>query len=163
LFFPILRCVFFLPGGGRAATIDAGEENNVHARNKRTVGLRLARWAFGEVYGGDEVRSGPLFESAAVEDASVRVHFTGTGGGLKALDGKPLRGFAIAGSDRRFFWAEAKVDGDSIVVGSAKVPAPVAVRYGWAGNPVCNLGNKEGLPASPFRTDDWPGLTAASR
>ena len=93
----------------------------------------------------------------------VRLRFKHTGSGLAALDGKPLRGFAIAGADRKFVWAESRIDGESVAVESIQVPDPVAVRYAWAGNPDCNLGNREGLPASPFRTDEWPGLTNDSR
>ncbi|MHC4174574.1 MAG: sialate O-acetylesterase, partial [Planctomycetota bacterium] len=81
------------------------------------------------------------------------------GGGLVADGDEPLKGFAIAGVDRKFVWADTRIDGDGIVVSSDEVSEPVAVRYAWADNPVCNLYNREGLPASPFRTDDWPGVT----
>ena len=83
--------------------------------------------------------------------------------GLKTIDGGPLKGFAIAGEDRRFVWADARIDGDTVIVSSPMVSKPAAVRYGWADNPIANLYNKAGLPASPFRTDDWPGVTAARR
>jgi sialate O-acetylesterase len=152
-----------LPNTGLAVTIDVGEPRNVHPRDKRPVGQRLARWALGEVYRIEDVYSGPLLESATVEGSRMRLRFKHTGSGLATLDGKPLRGFSIAGSDRKFVWAEAKLDGDSAVVESSTVTAPVALRYGWAGDPDCNLGNREGLPASPFRTDDWPGLTNDAR
>ena len=83
--------------------------------------------------------------------------------GLKTSDGGPLKGFAIAGEDRRFVWADARIDGDTVIVSSPTVLKPFAVRYGWADNPIANLYNKAGLPASPFRTDDWPGVTATRR
>jgi sialate O-acetylesterase len=146
-----------------AVTIDVGEAGNVHPRNKRPVGQRLARWALGDVYHVEEVFSGPLFERAEITGSRVRLRFRHTGTGLATLDGKPLRGFAVAGADRRFVWANARIDGDSVVVDSPNVTVPVAVRYAWGANPDCNLGNREGLPASPFRTDDWPGRTATAR
>jgi sialate O-acetylesterase len=103
-----------------------------------------------------------------VEGNQIILNFDHVGGGLVAAGDEPLRGFAIAGADRKFVWADAKIVGDTVVVGSDKVSEPVAVRYAWADNPVCNLYNlvgsaaegKERLPASPFRTDDWPGITA---
>ena len=91
------------------------------------------------------------------------LHFENVGSGLVAKGAGPLKGFAIAGADKKFVWADAKIEGDTVVVSSDKVPEPAAVRYAWADNPVCNLYNKEGLPASPFRTDDWPGLTDANK
>ena len=90
-----------------------------------------------------------------VEGAVARVRFTHAGSGLATTDHRPLRGFAIAGADRRFVWARAEVDGDTVIVSHPEVPQPVAVRYGWADNPECNLGNRDGFPASPFRTDAW--------
>jgi len=122
-------------------------------------GQRLARWALGDVYRVEGVYSGPLVESATVEGPRMRLRFRHGGSGPATLDGKPLRGFAIAGLEGKFVWADSRIDGDSVVVESREVPAPVAVRYAWAGNPDGNLGNREGLPASPFRTDEWPGLT----
>jgi sialate O-acetylesterase len=97
------------------------------------------------------------------EDNKIRLSFIHTGSGLVAKDGEKLKGFAIAGEDKKFVWADAEIDGESIVVSSAEVPNPVAVRYAWANNPSCNLYNKEGLPASPFRTDDWPKGTASAK
>jgi len=93
----------------------------------------------------------------------IVLHFNHLGGGLIAGGDGPLKGFAIAGADRKFVWADAKIDSDSVVVSSSEVSEPVAVRYAWADNPVCNLYNKEGLPASPFRTDDWPGITVDNK
>jgi sialate O-acetylesterase len=93
----------------------------------------------------------------------MRLRFMHTGSGLVTVDGKSLRGFAIAGRDHKFVWTNARIDGNSVVVESDRVADPIADRYAWAGNPDCNLGNREGLPASPFRTDNWPGLTHSSR
>jgi sialate O-acetylesterase len=95
----------------------------------------------------------------AVEGASIRLAFEHLGGGLAISTGEALAGFAIAGEDRAFAWAEAHIDGDTVVVSSSRVIKPVAVRYAWGDDPPCTLANKIGLPAVPFRTDDWPGLT----
>jgi sialate O-acetylesterase len=98
-----------------------------------------------------------------VEGNKIILHFEHVGGGLVADGGELLKGFAITGADRKFVWAAAKIDGDAVVVSSGQVSKPVAVRYAWANNPVCNLYNKAGLPASPFRTDDWPGITVGNK
>ncbi len=148
---------------GLAVTIDVGEPDNLHPPDKVDVGRRLALWALGTVYGEHVCYSGPLYESMTVEGSSARILFSHAGSGLAARDAGGLRGFAVAGVDRRFHWADATIDGDSVVVHSPDVPAPAAVRYAWADDPDCNLINREGLPASPFRTDDWPGITASSR
>ena len=142
-----------------AVIIDIGEADDIHPRNKQDVGRRLARWALADTYGQDLVKSGPLYASSAVEGDSIIVRFEHAGG-LTTADGEAPRGFAIAGADRVWQWAEARIDGHSVVVRSAKVPRPVAVRYAWADNPEATLRNAEGLPASPFRTDDWPAITA---
>jgi sialate O-acetylesterase len=94
-----------------------------------------------------------------IEGSAIRVRFSHLGSGLEAQGGGELRGFAIAGADRKFHWAEARMEGDSVVVSSREVPSPLGVRYAWADSPLCNLFNRDGLPASPFRTDDWPGIT----
>ena len=94
-----------------------------------------------------------------IEGSTIRIRFTQVGGGLSAKGGGPLTGFAIAGADRSFRWANAVIQGDSVVVSSPEVSQPVAVRYAWGDSPICNLFNKEELPASPFRTDDWPAIT----
>ncbi len=151
-----------LPNTGMAVIIDIGEANNIHPKNKQDVGKRLSLWALAKTYGKDIVYSGPLYKSMKVEDNKAILQFDHVGGGLVAKDGD-LKGFAVAGEDRKFVWADAKIEGDTIVVSSEKVAKPVAVRYAWANNPICNLYNKEGLPASPFRTDDWPGLTIGNR
>jgi sialate O-acetylesterase len=147
------------PQTGMAVIIDIGDENDIHPRNKLDVGRRLAAWALAGTYGQKMVPSGPLFDRYTVEGDKVRIRFK-YGNGLKTIDGGPVKGFAIAGEDRRFVWADARIDGDIVIVSSPTVQKPVAVRYGWADNPIANLYNNAGLPASPFRTDDWPGVTA---
>ncbi len=151
------------PNTGMAVTIDIGDANDIHPKNKQDVGRRLALWALAKTYGKDIEHSGPLYQLMAVESNKAILHFDHVGSGLVAGGGGPLKGFAIAGLDKKFVWADAKIKGDTVIVSSDKVTEPVAVRYGWADNPVCNLYNKEGLPASPFRTDDWPGVTAGRR
>ncbi len=148
-----------LPKAGQAVIIDIGEANDIHPKNKQDVGRRLALNALAIAHGRDIVYSGPVYRSMETEGDRIRLHFDHVGGGLVAKGGGPLRGFAIAGEDRKFVWADAAIEGDSVVVHSEGVPNPVAVRYAWANNPECNLYNEEGLPASPFRTDSWPGLT----
>jgi sialate O-acetylesterase len=152
-----------LPNTGMAVAIDIGEADNIHPRNKQDVGHRLALAGLAVAYGQEAVFSGPIYDSVAIEGKTARVRFRHVGGGLAAAGGEPLKGFAIAGEDRRFVWAEARIEGEVVLVWSDQVPKPAAVRYGWADNPVCNLQNKEGLPASPFRTDDWPALTVGKR
>jgi sialate O-acetylesterase len=152
-----------LPNTGMAVTIDLGEADDVHPRDKRLVGERLARWALGPIYGVEPVYSGPVYKSMHAEGSNIRIQFKHIGSGLTSLDNQPLRGFAVAGEDRRFVWADARIDGGTVVVSSREVKTPVAVRYAWADNPDCNLGNLERLPASPFRTDEWPGVTHEQR
>ncbi len=147
------------PHTGMAVIIDIGETNDIHPRNKVDVGHRLAVWALADTYGQKIEPAGPLYDAFSVERNKIRVKFKHVGGGLKTSDGGAPRGFAIAGADHRFHWAEVRIDGNSVVVSSKDVPEPMAVRYGWADNPDCNLYNKADLPASPFRTDDWPGVT----
>ncbi len=151
------------PNTGMAVIIDIGEANDIHPRNKQDVGKRLALWALAKTYGKDVVYSGPTYLLMAVEGNKAVLHFQDVGGGLVARGGEKLEGFAIAGADHKFFLADAKIEGDTVVVSSPQVAEPVAVRYAWANNPVCNLYNKEGLPATPFRTDDWPGLTVKKK
>ena len=150
------------PRTGMAITIDVGDGDDLHPRNKLDVGRRLATLALANVYGKEIIPSGPLFDRFKVEGNKVRISFK-YGQGLKTSDGGPVKGFAIAGADRRFVWAEARIEGDTVVVSTPGIQKPVAVRYGWADNPLVNLYNKAGLPASPFRTDDWPGLTTSRR
>jgi sialate O-acetylesterase len=152
-----------LPNTGMAVTIDIGEAKDIHPKNKQDVGKRLALWALANTYGKDVVYSGPLYKSMLKKDNRIILSFDHVGDGLVAQGGEPLKGFAIAGADRKFIWAEAKIEGNRILVSSDKITDPVAVRYGWADNPVCNLYNKAGLPASPFRTDTWPGATIGNK
>ncbi len=152
-----------LPNTGMAVIIDIGEATDIHPKNKQDVGKRLALWALAKTYDKPIAWSGPLYKSMKIRGNEVVLHFDCINGGLVAEGGKPVKGFAIAGADRKFVWADARIEGDAVVVSSEKVAKPVAVRYAWADNPVCNLYNGAGLPASPFRTDDWPGVTAGKK
>ncbi len=153
-----------LPKTGIAVTIDIGDAADIHPKDKQTVGKRLALSAEAMAYGKKIEYSGPAYKSMSMEEGgkAIKLSFDHTKGSLEAK-GDKLTGFAIAGEDRKFFWADAVIAGNSVVVSSAKVPNPVAVRYAWHINPVCNLYNKSGLPASPFRTDDWPGVTVNNK
>ena len=152
-----------LPNTGMAVIIDIGEAHVLHPKNKQDVGKRLALWALANTYGQKIGYCGPVYKSMKTEGNRIVLTFDHVVGGLVAVSEPPLKGFAIAGADRKFVWADARIEGNTIVVSSEKVSEPVAVRYAWADNPVCSLYNKEGLPASPFRTDDWPGVTADSK
>jgi sialate O-acetylesterase len=148
---------------GLAVSIDIGDANDIHPRNKQDVGRRLANAAERVAYHDRAFAgSGPIYRSHRIRDGQARIRFDHGRGGLESRGGPP-RGFAIAGPDRKFFWADARIDGDSVVVSSPHVANPLAVRYGWANNPDCTLYNAAGLPASPFRTDDWPGVTINNR
>jgi len=138
--------------------IDIGDALDIHPRNKQEVGRRLALAAERVAYGQKIVYSGPIYKSMKITGNKIHLKFDHVDGGLVAK-GDKLTGFAIAGADKKFGWAQAKIEGDKVIGWSEKVPNPVAVRYAWANNPVCNLYNKEGLPAEPFRTDEWPGVT----
>ena len=164
---------------GMACIIDLGEAEDVHPVRKREVGERLARLALSNDYGRKLVSTGPRYESHQIVGSTIRVRFSDVAGGLRVIpsgdfagdrygirnervekaESGVLSGFQIAGPDRVWHWAEARIEGDGVVVWSEKVPHPLAIRYAWSANPVCNLFNSEGLPAWPFRTDDWPGLT----
>lgn len=156
-----------VPNTGMAVTTDVGNLGDIHPRNKLDVGKRLALWALAKDYGKtDVVYSGPLYESQSIEDGKIRVKFKHTAGGLNTREDKPLELFTIAGEDKKFVKAEAKIDGETIVVSSPEVPKPIAVRYGWSEHAApasYNLYNKAGLPASPFRTDDFPLMTAGRK
>jgi sialate O-acetylesterase len=145
-----------LPNTAMVVAIDNADPNdmgNVHPKNKQEIGRRLALAAEAIAYGDKTlVYSGPIYRQMAVEGSSIRLQFAHTGSGLVAKDGV-LKGFAIAGADKKFVWADARIEGNTVVVSSAGVPDPVAVRYGWSNNPPTSLYNKEDLPASPFRTD----------
>ena len=144
---------------GMAVVIDKGEANDIHPKDKQAVGHRLALIARAKTYGERIPYSGPMYHSYEIDGDKIILSFDHTEGGLKSGDGKTLQGFSIAGRDHKFHWAKAEIQGDKIVVSSPEVSYPVAVRYAWADNPVCNLYNGAGLPASPFRTDDWKGVT----
>jgi sialate O-acetylesterase len=146
------RKALSLANTGMAITIDLGEPNNIHPKNKQDVGKRLALVARGVADGEKIEYSGPLFRMAVPEGGSIRVSFDHIGSGLVAKDGA-LKTFEVAGADRRFKAAEAKVDGATVVVSSASITSPLYVRYGWSDFPDCNLYNSEGLPASPFQSE----------
>ncbi len=151
-----------LPNTGMAVIADIGDAKDIHPKNKQDVGKRLALWALARTYGKDMVYSGPLYKSMEQKGNKIVLHFDHVGGGLVAkgeASNPALKGFAIAGPDRKFVWADARIEGDTVVVSSDKVAEPLAARYAWADNPPCCLYNKAGLPASPFRTDSWPGVT----
>jgi sialate O-acetylesterase len=116
--------------------------------------MRLSFWALAKDYGKDIPFSGPLYKSIKIDDGKIRISFNHTAGGLVAKNGK-LQGFAIAGEDEIFVWADAVIDGDTVLVSNKTIKQPVAVRYAWEIFPLCNLYNGADLPASPFRTDDW--------
>jgi sialate O-acetylesterase len=151
-----------LPKVGMAVITDVGDKDDIHPTKKEPVGGRLALAARGIAYGERIVYSGPIYRSLKVEGDKVVLTFDYVGKGLEARDGD-LRGFAIAGGDQKFFWAKAEIKGDKVIVSSPQVSDPVAVRYGWADFPVVNLWNKNGLPASPFRTDNFPMITQTKK
>jgi sialate O-acetylesterase len=173
-----------LPATGMAVLIDIGEELDIHPRNKRDAGMRLARIALANQYGRPFVAAGPTFRSMERAGREIRIRFDHTDAGLVAtplpamyqprstepaerplLRPRPesaLQGFAICGADRHWEWADARIEGDAVVVSRDGIDQPVAVRYAWADNPTCNLANGAGLPAAPFRTDDFPAVTAAN-
>lgn len=151
----MLHCLSSVPNSGMAVTIDVGDPGNIHPKNKQPVGHRLALWARATVYGEQIPFSGPLPAGATINGAEVSLAFTHTDGGLVAKSGGELKGFVIVGADKKWVRAQARIEGDRVIVTSPAVPAPVAVRYAWADNPDCNLWNGAGLPASPFRTDTW--------
>jgi sialate O-acetylesterase len=170
-----------LPQTGQAVLIDIGEAADIHPRNKQDVGDRLAAIALANDYGKAIPFSGPVYQLVKIENGKARLNFASVEGGLVAhpvpatyvmrslqnetapmVRNSPqseLEGFAICGEDKKWVWADAKIEGNTVLVWNSNVPAPVAVRYGWSGNPTCNLYNKAGFPASPFRTDDFPAST----
>jgi sialate O-acetylesterase len=146
------------PHSGLAVAIDIGDAKDIHPKNKAEVGRRLALCALAQTYGKKVEFSGPWYKSMKREDHAIRLSFDHVDGGLAAKGGV-LKGFAVAGEDQKFVWADAVIDGKQVVVSAPGVEKPVAVRYAWDINPVCDLFNQAGLPAVPFRTDDWPGVT----
>ncbi|MBM3858826.1 MAG: sialate O-acetylesterase [Verrucomicrobia bacterium] len=153
-----------LPNTGMAVAIDVGHQTNIHPPDKPTVGARLAASALKVAYGRDIVAAGPMFKRMTIKGGQAALEFDNVGGGLitKAVEtdghsvpASPLKGFSICGADKKFYWANAVIQGKQVIVSSPKVAAPVAVRYAWADFPLCNLYNKEGFPAVPFRTDKF--------
>lgn len=145
-----------IPNTGMVVTTDIGNVADIHPVNKQDVGKRLSLWALAKTYGKTGiVYSGPLFKSLVIEGNKATVSFDYAGSGLVSRDGKPLTWFEIAGEDKKYVKASAAIEGDKVVVSSPDVPNPVAVRFGWHQEAEPNLMNKEGLPASPFRTDKW--------
>lgn len=172
-----------VPNTGMAVLIDTGESEDIHPQTKQIAGERLAKIALAKTYGRDVVSSGPVYTSMKIEGTAIRLNFDQLGGGLvakevpatyavmrKAGNTAPLvrnsphsqlEGFAICGEDKKWVWANAKIDRDTVLVSSDQVPAPIAVRYAWSDNPTCNLYNQSCLPASPFRTDDFRTAAAS--
>lgn len=157
------------PNTAMAVAIDTGDAADIHPRKKEPLGDRLALAARARVYGENIAWSGPVLRSWRVEGSRVRLTFDHTFGGLRTSDVGPLVGFAVSAGatdftqgHRNFAWADARIEGDDVIVQSARVASPVAVRYAWAQNPRCNLVNAAGLPAAPFRSDDWPGVTVSN-
>lgn len=151
-----------VPNTGMAVSIDIGDAVDIHPKNKQDVGKRLALIALAKNYGVKVPYSGPMYQSYKIEAGTIKLSFNDAEQ-LKTSDGKELKGFAIAGSDQKFHWAKAVIKGKQVIVSSTDVPDPVAVRYAWANNPVCNLINGAGLPASPFKTDQWEDSTFARK
>jgi sialate O-acetylesterase len=150
---------------GLIVTIDVGEAHDIHPKNKLDVGRRMTRWALAQVYGRKMTATGPMFRKLKIEGAKLVLTFDEVGSGLRLRDGDKLSEFAVAGEDRKWHWAEARIKGkDRVEVWSAGVPRPVAARYAFNNNPrQPNLTNDTGLPAAPFRTDDWPDPTHGKR
>lgn len=151
------------PHAWMAVTIDIGEEKDVHPKNKQEAGRRVALLALEHTYLRNVEGDSPVLKDYAVEGNSIRLNFADCKA-LETNDGSDVvKGFVIAGEDRKYHFADARIEGTSVVVSCPEVPNPVAVRYGWSINPVCNLCNEQQLPASPFRTDQWPGATVGKR
>jgi sialate O-acetylesterase len=145
-----------VPNTGMAVTIDIGDANDIHPKNKQDVGRRLALWALAKTYGKKVEYFGPMYKNMKVEGNKVVLEFDK----VCKTKGDELKGFIIAGADRAFVPAKAEAKGQKVTVWSKEINEPVAVRYAWSDNPEgCTLYGENGLPASPFRTDDWPGLT----
>ena len=174
-----------LPNTGQAVLIDIGEEKETHFRNKKEAGERLALIALAKTYGKQVIYSGPMYDSMQIEGDKIRIKLKFTDGGLVAkplpatyqpLSASPetkplvrnspnsmLEGFSICGEDKKWHWADAKIDRNDVIVWSDEIKNPIAVRYAWEANPICNLSNSSGLPACPFRTDNFPCMTEKAR
>lgn len=142
------------PNSGLALAIDLGDQNDIHAKDKKEVGERLALCALANYYGMKVICSGPTFDHLETVPGALKLHFKNADGGL-VVKGNQLGEFAVAGDDRKWSWADAKIEGDAVTVSSAQVPSPRAARYAWQGYPQATLFNGAGLPAVPFRTDNW--------
>lgn len=147
-----------VPNSCIAITIDTGDPDNVHPIDKKEVGERLALCALGEHYGLKVPHIGPTLSSVERLPGALKLHFDHTDGGL-VVKGEKLGEFSVAGDDHKWYWADARIEGDSVIVSSKSVPDPKVARYAWQSNPLATLFNGAGLPAAPFRTDDWPGVT----
>jgi len=159
------RTALNTPDTGLIVTIDIGEAHDIHPQNKLDVGKRTARWALVDVYGRKMTKSGPMFRDAKISGSKIMLKFDEAGTGLRIRDGDKLDEFAIAGADHKWFWANARIVGkNTLEVWSESVAQPLAVRYAFNNNPRHpNLTNESGLPATPFRTDAWPGPTDGKR
>jgi sialate O-acetylesterase len=153
-----------IKNGGQAVIIDLGEANDIHPKNKRDVAERLARLALAHDYGIKIPYRSPEFKSIAIKGPKITVTLDTFGSTLRSVDTTEIKGFAICGEDRKWVWADALITGpDQITVGHPTITKPVAVRYAWADNPVCNLFSKDGLPVTPFRSDDFPPAPVAAK
>jgi sialate O-acetylesterase len=159
------RTIAAIPNGGQCVITDLGEANDIHPKNKRDVAERLARWALVKDYGMNLVYRSPEFKTMQISDSKALLTFDHAPQGLRTVDVDEVKGFALCGADRKWVWAKASIIGGSkkgrnqIEVSSPEVSQPVAVRYAWSDNPVCNVFSAEGLPLTPFRTDDFPMIT----
>ena len=151
-----------VPNSCLAVTIDTGDANNIHPAEKQPVGDRLALCALANHYGQKVAFAGPAMTSVEPVPGALRIHFAHTEGGL-VVKGEKLEEFSVAGEDHKWYWANARIEGDSVLVSSPLVPNPKEVRYAWQSNPAATLFNGAGLPAAPFRTDNWPGVTESAR
>lgn len=141
-----------------AIIVDTGDPDNIHPIDKKEAGERLAFCALAEHYGRKVPHVGPTLSSVEPQPGALKLHFNNADGGL-VVKGERLGEFSVAGDDRKWYWADARIEGNAVIVSSKSVPAPKSVRYAWQSNPLATLFNGAGLPASPFRTDDWPGIT----
>ncbi len=156
-FWEVQTTCLSIPNTGMAITTDLVDDiTNIHPINKQDVGLRLALWALAKTYNQDKiVYSGPIYKDMSIEGDKIKINFNYTGSGLSSKNGEALSWFYIAGSDSSFVKAQTKIEGNSVIVWNDNIKTPVAVRFGWSQAAMPNLINKEGLPASPFRTDKW--------
>ncbi len=149
------QAALHLSNTGMAVIIDIGNGENIHPTNKQDVGKRLALLAVDKTYGIKLISEGPKLQSYMITGNQVEISYSSVGSGLTTHNGEKLKGFAVAGPDKKFYWANAEIKGDKVFVSAPEVEFPIAVRYAWSNNPECNLYNNEGLPAAPFRTDCW--------